>query len=74
MEVDGIEYPLDKCQRRLDSSLQKGQMERAKKWMERIDAAEIVQVIAEMDKENMTKLVEMANCDIGISKRRYKFT
>jgi hypothetical protein len=27
-----------------------------------------------MDKENMTKLVEMANCDIGISKRRYKFT
>jgi hypothetical protein len=72
MEVDGIEWPLEKCQRRLNSALQKGQTERTKKWMGRIDATGIGQVITEMNKGNMTKLVGMANCDIGISKRRYK--
>jgi hypothetical protein len=75
MEVDGIEYPLEKCQRRLNSALQKGQMERAKKWMERIDdGTKIGQIITEMNVENMTKLVGMANRDIGISKKRYKLT
>jgi hypothetical protein len=74
MEVDGIEFPLEKCQCRLNSALQNGQMERAKKWMGRIPATEIGQVITEMDKENMTKLVGMANSDIGISKKRYKLT
>jgi hypothetical protein len=67
-----IEYPLEKCQRRLNAALQKGQVKRAKKWMGRIDATEIGQIIAEMNVENMTKLVEMANSDIGISKRRYE--
>jgi hypothetical protein len=70
LEVDGIEYPLEKCQCRLNSALQKGQMERAKKWMGRIDATKIAKVITEMDKINMTKLVGMANCDIRINKRR----
>jgi hypothetical protein len=70
MEVDGIEWPFKKCQRRLNSALRRGQMERAKKWMERIEATEIDQVITEMNKGNMTKLVGMANSDIGINKRR----
>jgi hypothetical protein len=69
-KVDGIEYPLEKCQRRLNSALQKGQMERAKKWMRQIDAIEIGKILANMDKENMTKLVGMANSDIDISKKR----
>jgi hypothetical protein len=73
IEVDGIEFPLEKCQRTLNSALQKGHMERAKKWMGRIDdETKIGQIVAEMNVENMTKLVGMANSDIGISKRRYK--
>jgi hypothetical protein len=63
-------YTLEKCQRRLNSALRRGQMERAKKWIGRIDGTEIGQVITEMEVENMTKLVGMANKDIAICKTR----
>jgi hypothetical protein len=72
MKVDGIEYPLEKCQRRLDSCLRKEQLERAKKWMRRVERTEIGQIIVEMNVGNVTKLMEMANDDIGISERRWK--
>jgi hypothetical protein len=70
MEADGIDYPLEKCQRRLNSALRREQMERAKKWIGRIDGTEIGQVITEMDVENMTKFVGMANKDIANCKTR----
>jgi hypothetical protein len=69
METEGGEYPLEKCQRRLESNLRKDNMERTKKWMNRIDQAEIGRVIAEMEVGNVAKLMSMANTDIGNSEQ-----
>jgi hypothetical protein len=64
MEIDGKEYPLNKCQRHLESNLRKFEIERTKKWMSRIDQTEIGQVITEMDVENVAHLMIMADIDI----------
>jgi hypothetical protein len=65
METEGREYPLEKCQRRLQSNLRKVNKERTKKWMGRIDRADIVQVIAELDVENVANLLNIADIDIS---------
>jgi hypothetical protein len=64
METEGREYPLEKCQRRLQSNLRKVNMERTKKWIGRIERAEISQVISEMDVQNVVNLMSMADIDI----------
>jgi hypothetical protein len=66
METEDRQYPLEKCQRRLQKNLSKDNMERTKKWMGRIDRAQIGQVITEIDIENVANLMRIA--DIGICK------
>jgi hypothetical protein len=70
MDTEGEEYPLEKCQRRLQSNLRKDNKERTKKWMGRIDRAEIGQVIAELDVRNVANLMSMADIDIFNSEAR----
>jgi hypothetical protein len=65
METEDEEYS-KKCQRRLQSNLHKYDMVRTKKWMRRIDQAEMGRVIAEMDVRNVANLMSMADTDIGI--------
>jgi hypothetical protein len=65
METEGQEYPLEKCQRRLQKNLRKDNKERTKKWMGRIDRAEIGQVIAELEVENVANLMRIADIDIS---------
>jgi hypothetical protein len=67
---DGKKYPLEKCQRRLLSNLRKDDMVRAKKWVSRIDQAEIGQVVAELDVENVANLLSIADIDICICETR----
>jgi N12 class adenine-specific DNA methylase len=69
METEDKEYS-EKCQRRLQSNLHKYDMVRTKKWMRRIDQAEIGigQIIAELEIKNVANLMRMsmADTDIGI--------
>jgi hypothetical protein len=70
METDEREYPLERCERHLESNLREFEMERTKKWMSRIDQPEIVRIIAKMDVENVANLMTMANIDICNSEAR----
>jgi hypothetical protein len=72
METDEDKYPLEKCQRRLHSNLRKDNKERTKKWVGRIDQAEIGQVIAELDVENVANLIRIADIDISYCEARYQ--
>jgi hypothetical protein len=64
METEDRKYPLEKCQRRLQKNLRKDNKERTKKWMGRIDRADIGQVIIEMEVENVANLMRIADIDI----------
>jgi hypothetical protein len=66
METDDSEEYSKKCQRRLESNLHKYDMVRAKKWMRRIDQAEIGRIIGELEIKNVANLMSMADTDIGI--------
>ena len=70
MEVEGEEYPLGKCQRRLQANLHKDDMVKTKKWMGRIDKTAIGQVITDMDVQNVANLMSMADIDICICEAR----
>jgi hypothetical protein len=67
METEGneFEYPLEKCQRRLQSNLRKDNKERTKKWVGRIDQSDIGRVIAELEVENVANLMRIADIDIS---------
>jgi ribonuclease HII len=65
METDDSKEYSEKCQRRLQSNLHKYDMVRTKKWMRRIDQAEIGRIIAELEIKNVANLMSMADTDIG---------
>jgi hypothetical protein len=71
---DEHEYSLEKCQRRLESNLRKDDMVRAKKWVGRIDQAEIGRVISELNVEHVANLMSIADIDICICETRLKET
>jgi hypothetical protein len=73
METENKEYS-EKCQRRLQSNLHKYDMVRTKKWMRRIDQAEIGRIIAELEIKNVANLMSMADTDIGIFEETYTLT
>jgi hypothetical protein len=72
METESEKYPLEKCQRRLEKNLRKDNKERTKKWIGRIDRADIGQVIAELDVENVANLMHIADIDISDCEARYQ--